>query len=85
MPDRAEQPAAPGAARPETVGDKAARLRNKPTLTAHDHLERLEELAGVRQAFQRITEAPPTPLLGASMKPSSASATVTPGRFLTSR
>ncbi|KAA0173553.1 hypothetical protein FNF27_04889 [Cafeteria roenbergensis] len=56
MPDRAEQPAAPGAARPETVGDKAARLRNKPTLTAHGHLERLEELAGVRRAFQRITE-----------------------------
>ncbi|KAA0164863.1 hypothetical protein FNF31_02185 [Cafeteria roenbergensis] len=40
----------------ESMGDKAARLRNKPTLTAHDHLERLEELAGVRQAFQRITE-----------------------------
>ncbi|KAA0146896.1 hypothetical protein FNF29_07777 [Cafeteria roenbergensis] len=56
VPPRVEQPAAAGAARPETVGDKAARLRNKPTLTAHDHLERLEELARVRQAFQRITE-----------------------------
>ncbi|KAA0169126.1 hypothetical protein FNF27_07078 [Cafeteria roenbergensis] len=56
MPRHVEQPAAAGAARPETVGDEAARLRNKPTLTAHDHLERLEELAGVRHAFQRITE-----------------------------
>ncbi|KAA0146324.1 hypothetical protein FNF31_07810 [Cafeteria roenbergensis] len=56
MPHRADLPAAAGAARPETVGDKAARLRNKSTLTTHDHLERLEELAGVRQAFQRITE-----------------------------
>ncbi|KAA0151291.1 hypothetical protein FNF29_04766 [Cafeteria roenbergensis] len=45
-----------GAPRPETVGDKAARLRNKATLTAHDHLKRLEDLTGVRQAFQRITE-----------------------------
>ncbi|KAA0168599.1 hypothetical protein FNF31_00479 [Cafeteria roenbergensis] len=52
----AARPAAAGAPRPETVGDKASRLRNKPTLTAHDHLERLEELAGVRRAFQRITE-----------------------------
>ncbi|KAA0170673.1 hypothetical protein FNF27_06560 [Cafeteria roenbergensis] len=56
MPLRAEGPAAAVAAHPETVGDKASRLRNKATLTAHDHLERLEELAGVRQAFQRITE-----------------------------
>ncbi|KAA0173638.1 hypothetical protein FNF27_04972 [Cafeteria roenbergensis] len=56
MPHRAEELAAAGAARTETVGDEAARLRNKPTLTTHDHLERLEELAGVRQAFQRITE-----------------------------
>ncbi|KAA0171120.1 hypothetical protein FNF28_00887 [Cafeteria roenbergensis] len=56
VPPRVEQPAAAGAPRPETVGDKASRLRNKPTLTAHDHLERLEELAGVRRAFQRITE-----------------------------
>ncbi|KAA0146461.1 hypothetical protein FNF29_08037 [Cafeteria roenbergensis] len=56
VPPQVEQPAAAGAARPETVGDKAARLRNKPTLTAHDHLERLEELARVRRAFQRITE-----------------------------
>ncbi|KAA0148159.1 hypothetical protein FNF29_06818 [Cafeteria roenbergensis] len=52
----AEGPAGAVAARPDTVGDEAARLRNKPTLTAHDHLERLEELAGVRRAFQRITE-----------------------------
>ena len=56
MPCHVEQPAAAGAARPETVGDKAARLRNKPTLTAHSHQKRLEELAGVRRAFQRITE-----------------------------
>ncbi|KAA0164116.1 hypothetical protein FNF27_07834 [Cafeteria roenbergensis] len=56
MQPHAEGPAAAGAARPETVGDKASRLRNKPTLTAHDHQERLEELAGVRRAFQRITE-----------------------------
>ncbi|KAA0164485.1 hypothetical protein FNF31_02409 [Cafeteria roenbergensis] len=56
MPPRAEGPAAAVAAHPETVGDKASRLRNKATLTAHDHQERLEELAGVRRAFQRITE-----------------------------
>ncbi|KAA0158302.1 hypothetical protein FNF27_08370 [Cafeteria roenbergensis] len=56
QPAPEDQPAAAGAPRPDTVGDEAARLRNKPTLTAHDHLERLEELAGVRRAFQRITE-----------------------------
>ncbi|KAA0165434.1 hypothetical protein FNF28_03490 [Cafeteria roenbergensis] len=46
MQPRAEGPAAAVAAHPETVGDKASRLRNKATLTAHDHQERLEELAG---------------------------------------
>ncbi|KAA0166637.1 hypothetical protein FNF31_01415 [Cafeteria roenbergensis] len=56
MPHCAEGPAAAGAPRPETLGDKAARLRSKPTLTAHSHLERLEELARVRRAFQRVTE-----------------------------
>ncbi|KAA0165969.1 hypothetical protein FNF31_01583 [Cafeteria roenbergensis] len=40
----------------ETIGDRALRLRKKPTLTNHEHQERLEELAEARREFQRITE-----------------------------
>ncbi|KAA0166019.1 hypothetical protein FNF31_01632 [Cafeteria roenbergensis] len=40
----------------ETIGDRALRLRNQPTLTNHEHQERLRELGEARREFQRITE-----------------------------
>ncbi|KAA0169897.1 hypothetical protein FNF28_01834 [Cafeteria roenbergensis] len=40
----------------ETIGDRALRLRKKPTLTNHEHQERLRELGEARREFQRITE-----------------------------